>query len=209
MCEQRKHGSVGAGAGNRPGYPTAVALTGRARRRRCLDIPGADPRRRSRRRTSSFALMVRDARCCPCACRVRRGGRASRVEPAHKGGRGQQERAGSCALPRTYASGCPAARSASSLCEQGWRDSRARRSLRLMACPVADAGIALDRKWSMRSDRGSEGTSARAPFRSSVDASTHRYRPRWRRCRRVPRGLYRRRNERCNDSGRSSRACRR
>ena len=22
MCEQRKHGSVGAGAGNRPGYPT-------------------------------------------------------------------------------------------------------------------------------------------------------------------------------------------
>ncbi|MDQ3644665.1 MAG: hypothetical protein M3356_04050 [Actinomycetota bacterium] len=26
MCEQRKHGSVGAGAGNRPGYPTAAAV---------------------------------------------------------------------------------------------------------------------------------------------------------------------------------------
>jgi len=23
VCEQHKHGSVGAGAGNRPGYPTA------------------------------------------------------------------------------------------------------------------------------------------------------------------------------------------
>ena len=29
MCEQHKHGSVGAGAGNRPGYPTRV---GAARR---------------------------------------------------------------------------------------------------------------------------------------------------------------------------------
>ena len=25
MCEQRKHGSVGAGTGNRPGYPTGRA----------------------------------------------------------------------------------------------------------------------------------------------------------------------------------------
>ena len=28
MCEQRKHGSVGAGAGNRPGYPTRAMLAG-------------------------------------------------------------------------------------------------------------------------------------------------------------------------------------
>ncbi|MGH8733148.1 MAG: SLC13 family permease, partial [Burkholderiales bacterium] len=35
MCEQRKHGSVGAGAGNRPGYLTA-AIDARARGRRGL-----------------------------------------------------------------------------------------------------------------------------------------------------------------------------
>jgi integrase/recombinase XerD len=33
VCEQRKHGSVGAGAGNRPGYPTGPA--------RCAPDPGA------------------------------------------------------------------------------------------------------------------------------------------------------------------------
>ena len=30
VCEQHKHGSVGAGAGNRPGYPTSPALAPRA-----------------------------------------------------------------------------------------------------------------------------------------------------------------------------------
>jgi hypothetical protein len=28
VCEQRKHGSVGAGAGNRPGYPTGGRVKG-------------------------------------------------------------------------------------------------------------------------------------------------------------------------------------
>ena len=32
MCEQRKHGSVGAGAGNRPGYPTDGVRVGGVRR---------------------------------------------------------------------------------------------------------------------------------------------------------------------------------
>ena len=27
VCEQHKHGSVGAGAGNRPGYPSAPSMT--------------------------------------------------------------------------------------------------------------------------------------------------------------------------------------
>ena len=35
MCEQRKHGSVGAGAGNRPGYPSSWPA-GAPRRRGCL-----------------------------------------------------------------------------------------------------------------------------------------------------------------------------
>ncbi len=29
VCEQHKHGSVGAGAGNRPGYPTGRSGDGR------------------------------------------------------------------------------------------------------------------------------------------------------------------------------------
>jgi hypothetical protein len=29
VCDQRKHGSVGAGAGNRPGYPTAPVESSR------------------------------------------------------------------------------------------------------------------------------------------------------------------------------------
>jgi hypothetical protein len=34
VCEQRKHGSVGAGAGNRPGYPTAQIAEWRRRAER-------------------------------------------------------------------------------------------------------------------------------------------------------------------------------
>jgi len=38
VCEQRKHGSVGAGTGNRPGYPTAGSIAGAA-----LDVFDEEP----------------------------------------------------------------------------------------------------------------------------------------------------------------------
>lgn len=41
MCEQHKHGSVGAGAGNRPGYPTEC-LSGDSRGALRADTPSAD-----------------------------------------------------------------------------------------------------------------------------------------------------------------------
>lgn len=36
VCEQHKHGSVGAGAGNRPGYPTREMPAGAM----LVDLPG-------------------------------------------------------------------------------------------------------------------------------------------------------------------------
>jgi transposase-like protein len=55
VCEQHKHGSVGAGAGNRPGYPTAVGELGFVAGGRAAPEGVPDPElvERAKRRTFS------------------------------------------------------------------------------------------------------------------------------------------------------------
>jgi len=69
VCEQHKHGSVGAGTGNRPGYPTAVGELGFASGGRAAPEGVPDPElveRASRRRfTAAYKLsIVREADAC-------------------------------------------------------------------------------------------------------------------------------------------------
>jgi transposase-like protein len=56
VCEQRKHGSVGAGAGNRPGYPTGIdraqAVVEGVSDRELIERP------RRRRFTAEYKLQI-------------------------------------------------------------------------------------------------------------------------------------------------------
>jgi transposase len=63
VCEQRKHGSVGAGAGNRPGYPTEAAA-GRVPVAGVRD-PELVERPKRRRFSAEYKLRVlREADAC-------------------------------------------------------------------------------------------------------------------------------------------------
>src|SRR3954462_15132505 len=63
VCEQRKHGSVGAGAGNRPGYPTDLAAG--ARGGRASRTPSWSERAKRRRFTADYKLRIlRQAEAC-------------------------------------------------------------------------------------------------------------------------------------------------
>ena len=62
MCEQRKHGSVGAGAGNRPGYPTAAG--GSTAPERAPD-PELAERPKRRRFSAEYKLQIlKEADAC-------------------------------------------------------------------------------------------------------------------------------------------------
>ena len=57
MCEQHKHGSVGAGAGNRPGYPTRFVAGGRAAPAGVPD-PELVEQAKRRRFTAEYKLRI-------------------------------------------------------------------------------------------------------------------------------------------------------
>ena len=64
MCEQHKHGSVGAGAGNRPGYPTNGGAAGRAAPEGVPD-PELVDRPVRRRFSAEYKLgILREAEAC-------------------------------------------------------------------------------------------------------------------------------------------------
>ena len=62
MCEQHKHGSVGAGTGNRPGYPTAVGELGFVAGGRAAETGVADPelveQAKRRKFTAKYKLEI-------------------------------------------------------------------------------------------------------------------------------------------------------